>query len=258
MNLSSVRFACTSLVGTNKVGNLKRDQNGYYPMVVGALKMFNSAGQFYDYEQSKKLFEESSQLMRRVRRGALRGEYGHPKRQPGMSMDQFAHRVLSIHEEMVCCHHMELWLEPNLMKDDAGRPVIAIMSKVSPNGPYGAVLERQLQNPKENVCFSIRAFTDDSMNRGVVTRVLKTVVTFDYVNEPGMAVAEKYKSPALEGLHDAIITRGSMERVALMNQGTGLAQESVTLSLEELFSSMNWKTGSPVATGFKPAGWSGW
>jgi hypothetical protein len=259
--MNSIRFACTSLAGSNKAGTLKPDANGYYTTVVGALRMFNSAGQFYDYEQSKRLFEESSQLMRRVKRGALRGEYGHPKRQIGMSMDAYAHRVLSLHEEMVCCHHQELWLDTNSMRDDKGRPVVAIMSKVLPSGPYGAVLQRQFDNPKENVCFSIRAFTDDYMDRGIATRVLKTVVTFDYVNEPGMAVAEKFKSPALESLDDEVISRGALHRIAQQAQEStrqGLAQESVSLSLEELFTAMNWHVDEKTQAGFRKAGWSDW
>lgn len=255
---NSVRFACTSLAGTNKVGTIKKDKNGYYPMVVGALRMFNSAGQFYDYDQSKRLFEESSQLMRRVRRGALRGEYGHPKIIPGMSKDEFSRRVLAIHEDKVCCHHREIWLEPDLLKDDSGRAVVAIMSLVSPNGPYGAVLQRQLDNPNENVCFSIRSFTDDFLDRGIIKRVLKTVVTFDYVNEPGMSVAEKYKAPALESEKDVIIPRGSFERILTDPGITSLAQESVALSLEELFQTMNWQVDQKTMSGFRQAGWSDW
>ena len=164
---NSVRFACTSLAGTNKVGNLKKDENGYYEVVVGALNVFNSAGQFYVYEQAKQLFESSSQLMRRVSRGSLRGEYGHPKMLPGMSNEQFANRVMSIHEENTCCHHKEITLDFDRVKDDQGKPVIAIISKVFPSGPMGAALERSLNNPNENVCFSIRAFTDDYRDGGI-------------------------------------------------------------------------------------------
>lgn len=243
---SSVRFACTALSGTNKAGILKKDDRGYYEMVVGALNMFNSAGQFYVYEQAKELFESSSQLMRRVSRGALRGEYGHPKPAPGMSGDMFANRVMSIHEENVCCHHKELTLDFDRVKGPNGEPVIAIVSKVCPSGPMGAALERSINNPDENVCFSIRAFTDDFRERGITKRVLKTVVTFDYVNEPGLAVANKYSAPALEsfsGEDGLSISRGELERGIKSAHVSGLATESVLLNAEELFTSMNWNTG---------------
>lgn len=243
---NSVRFACTSLAGINKVGTLKQDADGYYEVVVGALNVFNSAGQLYVYEQSKNLFESSSQLMRRVKRGALRGEYGHPKFMPGMTQEQFANRCLSIYEDMQCCHHKEITLDFNRVKDENGKPVIAIISKVAPSGPYGPALEKQLQNPAENVCFSIRAFTDDFREGGIVKRALKTIVTWDYVNEPGIAVAEKFKSPALEGfqaedLHESMFSRGSLERaVSLTSKMPGMAQESALLTAGELFQSLGW------------------
>lgn len=238
---NSVRFACTSLAGVNKVGNLKKDANGYYEVVVGALNVFNSAGQLYVYEQAKGLFEQSSQLMRRVQRGALRGEYGHPKLMPGMTAEQFAHRCLSIYEEMQCCHHKEITLDFDRVKDANGKPVIAIISKVAPSGPYGPTLEKQLQNPNENVCFSIRAFTDDYREAGVMKRVLKTIVTWDYVNEPGIAVAEKFKSPALEEHFERQFSRGELERSVSQSAAVpSLAQESALLSANELFHSLGW------------------
>jgi hypothetical protein len=258
--MNSVRFGCTSLVGINKTGNLKQDKDGYYECIVGALNMYNSAGQYYVYDKSCELFQNSSQLMRRVKRGALRGEYGHPKRQISQSMDDFAHRVLSIHEEQVCCHHAELFLDFERVKDNNGSPVIAIVSKVAPSGPFGHVLERSLKNPRENVCFSIRSFTDDFMDRGVLKRTLKTVVTFDYVNEPGIAVAEKFKSPALEDLgSDVVFTRSQIRRGVKVNAGSSIAQESVSLSASELFQTMGWQADQETINAFaKAPAWKGW
>lgn len=258
--MNTIRFACTSLVGLNKVGNLKQDENGYYECIVGALNSFNSSGQYYVYEQSRDLFEQSSQLMRRVKRGALRGEYGHPKRQINQSMDSFANRVLSIHEEQVCCHHSELYLDFDRIKDENGRPVIAIISKVAPSGPYGHVLERSLKNPKENVCFSIRSFTDDIMERGVLKRILRTVVTFDYVNEPGISVAEKFKSPSLESFDSEVtFSRGEIERGIQMVSESAVAQESISLSASELFRTMGWNADQETINAFaKVPAWKNW
>jgi Peptidase S80 family len=259
--MNSLHFACTSLVGTNKAGILKPNENGYYTMVVGALNMFNSAGEYYVYEQAKELFQNSSQLQRRAARGALRGEYGHPKLQPGQSMDSFARRAMSIHEDRVCCHHMRIWLDFNSMKDDQGKPVVAIMSEVAPNGPLGAVLQKQIENKNENVCFSIRAMTEDFFDRGINKRILRSVVTFDYVNEPGISIAEKFKSPALESFSDNIVIgRGNFERGILLpqsNQPTAM-ESSVILSAEELFSTMGWQTNAEVMSKFKSAAWSQW
>lgn len=257
--MNSVRFSCTSLAGTNKVGNLKKDADGYYTCVVGALNMYNSAGQYYVYEQAKSLFESSSQLMRRVKRGALRGEYGHPKMQVGQTERQFATRVLSIHEENVCCHHAELTLDFDSLRDDSGRPVVAIISKVAPCGPMGHILERSLNNPKENVCFSIRSFTDDNFRNNRIERTVKTLVTFDYVNEPGMSVAEKFKSPALENFEDIVIARGDIERgIMQLQNNQGMGMESALLTADELFTSMGWAADRGVMQKLKSAPWSGW
>ena len=146
MALNQIKFACSALAGTSKVGNLKQNENGYWPIIVGALNVFNSAGQYYVYEQAKELFESSSQLMRRVSRGALRGECGHPKMLPGMTNDQFANRIMSIYEENVCCHHKSLTLDFDNVKDEQGKPVIAIISEVMPSGPMGPQLEKSLRN----------------------------------------------------------------------------------------------------------------
>ena len=219
-------------------------------MIVGALNVFNSGGQFYPLKGSEDLFLESSSLQRRVKRAALRGEYGHPKPPPrAMSKEEqkvreqeFARRNLSIYEENVCCHHMKLWLDPNIIKDAKGQVVVAIMSLVAPNGPQGAVLEKQLQNPHENVCFSIRSFTDNRMRFGIEERTIKEVVTFDYVNEPGISHAEKYFSPALESHQDfeMQMSRSTLERAIFDNRPAGISNESVIISGEALFNSMNW------------------
>ena len=243
MSSNSVKFTCTALSGKNKQGIIKPDENGYYEMVVGALDIYNSAGQFYVFEQAKELFNSSSQLMRRVARGTLKGEYGHPKLQPGMSNEQFANRVLTIDEQSTCCHHKEIRLDFDNVKDSAGKPIIAIISKVCPSGPNGPALEKSLNNPNENVCFSIRAFTDDYREGMVTKRVLKTIVTWDFVTEPGISVAEKYKSPTLESFgneESKIISKNEFERGMKNINSMGMARESVILTAEELWKNMNW------------------
>jgi hypothetical protein len=194
-------FNCTALVGTNKVGNLKRDADGYYEVVLGALDVYNFSGQYYPSSGVKELFMESSSFVRRVRRAALRCEYGHPKREGGMSMPEYANRLTQIWEHMVCCHIKDVWLETQKVKDANGRTVIAIMGKIKPAAtPYGLALEKQLENPHENVCFSIRAVTHDTMVRGRYEKAIKEVITWDYVNEPGIAAANKYSCPSLESI----------------------------------------------------------
>jgi hypothetical protein len=208
---NQIRFSCESLVGTNRVGLLKQTDNGYYPMVVGALNVYNSGGSYYVYEQAKHLFEESSALMRRVKRGVLKGEYGHPVKQPGMTQEDFMYRAMDILPTNVCCHHRSIGLDFDSVKD-------------------------------ENVCFSIRAFSDDKMLGKQNVKTLRNVITFDYVIEPGIAYAEKYKSPTLESRSEMVVSKGLIER-ALAPKADRVATESVKLTAQELFQSFGWAHG---------------
>jgi len=222
-----INFNCTALVGTNKVGNLKRDADGYYEVVLGALDVYNFSGQFYPSTGVKELFQESSSFVRRVRRAALRCEYGHPKRDPGMSMPEYANRLTQIWEHMVCCHIKDVWLDTQKVKDPSGRVVIAIMGKIRPAAtPYGLALEKQLENPHENVCFSIRAVTHDVMVRGRYEKNIKEVITWDYVNEPGIAAANKFSFPSLESI-DAGMSYAGADTVADMSVPVSALQDYI-------------------------------
>jgi hypothetical protein len=263
-NTNSVVFACTSLEGVNKVGLLKKTPEGYYPMVVGALNVFNSGGQFYPANNdARALFEQSSSFMRRVQDGALRGEMGHPKPGP-RSLDaneqrlrdqEFVRRNLSIYEERVCCHHMKIWLDFDSVKNKDGQPVIAIMSLVKPSGELGHVLEKQLENPHENVCFSIRSFTDNKTRFGIEERTLKEIVTFDYVNEPGISHAKKYLSPALESGFEMSISRGMLDSAIMMNRPDNVSSESIIVRPDNLYNSMNWPLPGHSSKQLPSRGW---
>lgn len=240
--MNSIKFTCTAMAGMNKVGSIKPDSKGYYPMVVGALNMFNSAGMYYVYDEVKSLFEDSSSLMRRVSSGALRGEYGHPRCAPGMSHQDFARRINDIYEPNTCCTHRELELDFKNYTGKDGKPIVAIISHVQPSGPLGHVLEKQLKNPDENVCFSVRSFTRDWLENGVVNRAIKNLVTFDYVNEPGMSVATKYNSPALESLSEDVFTKGNLTTALFTPGESGIALESnAMMNASELFETLGWK-----------------
>lgn len=239
----TIRFSCTQLQQSNKKGILRPNQDGYYTLPVGGLNVFNSAGHFYTANGVKGLFESSSQLMRRVKRGALRGEVGHPKQLHGQNEDDYLLRILSIDEKNVCAHFSELWLDFDNYRDKNGKPMVAIMALVAPSGPFGDFLQKQLDNPKENVCFSIRSLTEDRMRGGVYERTLKTVVTFDYVNEPGIHIAEKFKSTGLESQNEdlgTILTEKRLQRAFNGASKTSHGMENMSLTADELFKSLGW------------------
>lgn len=225
--MATVKFAATKLSGTGKRGVLVPDADGYYTMAVGGLNVFNSAKEYYTLKGAEQLFTDSSIFMRRVRSGCLKSEVGHPKKAAGMTYDGYVQRIFSIEETNVCAHFKEIWLDTSFGSNNPqlnNKDFVAIMAKIKPTGPKGASLEAAFKNPHENVCFSIRAVTKDYYERGQCFRVLDNIVTFDWVGEPGIAVANKWDSPALECVSDQVLTRRAVE-AAVQNTAGALAME---------------------------------
>lgn len=197
----SIVYQDNIVMGTNKVGTIKADANGYREVVLGAFNVDNSAGAFYPLEPVKSLLLDSSDLIRRMKSRALRSEYGHPRRE-NMTPVQFLARVMDIREQLTCNHICMIELDEKRVVDDVtGRTVAAIIGWVLPSGPYGAALEKQFENPEENVCYSIRSITNDRYDAcNKLLKEIKQIVTWDYVNEPGIRFANKLFSPSLESL----------------------------------------------------------
>lgn len=233
-------YSCTRLQGTEKRGVLTPDADGYYEIIVGAVDVYNSAGAFYDFQSAKALFDASASLQRRIEAGQLRGEYGHPKRESGMSMRDYINRIMEIREDNICCHFKEIRLETGLVKSQGAKPVIAIVAKIKPCGPKGPALQAQLDNPNENVSFSIRSLTDDQYVGNTLVKTLRSIICWDYVNEPGIACAEKYKSPSLESLDEQIVTEATITDLRKYRETHGVSMESGGLGLEELLQELGW------------------
>lgn len=193
-----VTFGCNALVGTNKVGDLVADANGYREVVLGSFDAFSSNGGYYPWEAAKRAFEQSSALMTRTSNGNQRGEVGHPQYQPGMTKMQYINRILTISEPNSCVHFSEFVIDDSLFRNRKGEKMVTVLGRIKPSGANEAYLERQLSNPKENVCFSLRALTKDVNEGGQLVRHLGELVTYDVVGEGGMPEASKYTSPALE------------------------------------------------------------
>lgn len=236
-------YSCTALVGTNKAGELKKDEHGYYDVILGALDYFNSRGQFYPFASAKHLFDSSSIMMRRIKNGNMRGECGHPRRQPGWSMPEYIHRILDIYEPNISHHIREVWIDDTSMKDANGKPLIVVRGWIKPAGIGGPALQKALDNPQENVCFSIRSLTRDVKGiGGQVIKNIEEIVTWDWVNEPGINIATKYMHPSLESMGDDIIfTESHLMAVRDLQRADGLGVESRGgLSAESLLDRLNW------------------
>lgn len=236
--MDTVKFSVAKLPN-NKHGIMKPDSDGYYTQTLGGLNVFNSVGQYYTLEGAKDLFEKSSSFQRKVQRGALRGEVGHPRQLPGMSEDQYLNRILDTDETNTCCQFAEIWLDFDNFRGKNGEKIVGIVGKVIPSGAKGEALAKAFENPKENVCFSIRSFTRDYMQGTRYCREIKQIVTFDWVNEPGIEIAEKFKTPGLENIDDHTFTKSQVERI-MSKHRVGLGTESACFGAKELFSALGW------------------
>ena len=197
---------------SDRKGIITPDSCGYRTVVLGGLGIMNSQGQFYSAEDSvKALFSKSSSLRRRIEKGVLKSEVGHPEWNPKLSDEENFDRNMNIDPLNVCAHISDIWIDEHSVKQVNGKDVIAIMGKVIPSGPHAEMLERSFNNPKENVCFSIRAISVDSIKGGQYVKRLHTIYTFDYVTEGGIIIAEKYSSPAMEHNQDKYIAESEQD-----------------------------------------------
>jgi hypothetical protein len=222
------RYGCTAIQGLNKAGVMVADENGFYDMVLGGFNVHNSADAWYPWTPSvQTLFSKSSAFQRRIMDGALRGELGHPRMVPGMTDRQFMSRILDIYEPNVCQMFGEVWADDSLFKGRDGQPIIAILGKVKPFGDKKEALLDALETPKANACQSIRSLTDDTIRRGRVEKEVRAIITWDHVNEPGIAIARKWNSPSLESRGDTmVISRDMLDQLVERRQQKGLGTES--------------------------------
>lgn len=237
----SVRMGCTMLLGTEKKGVLKPDADGYYTLVLGAYGAFNSAGMFYDLASALPFFQDNSPLIRMLKKGVLRGEYKHPEKQPGQSDQEYIGRIRQIDSDRVCSHFKSLRLEEG-QRDEKGRPITVVIGEVRPSGPYGQVLKDALENPHENVYFSVRSLTMDDMMRGI--KYTKEIVTWDMVNEGGIYNANKYYSPALESFNEVEVTPTMLWGLAdEQKRQQAMGMEAAGVDYESLAKELGWEKG---------------
>ena len=197
-----VKFTETVFHAQGKEGTLPGpDSDGYYSVVLGGLNCYNSAGEYYVAEGVVEMFHASSTFMRRIQSGSLYAEVGHPRKQPGMSYQDFYRRIIDIDDTNICGHISDITLDMTYGRrfSQAGNPdLIAIMGKVKPAGPKAEALRLSLENRKQNTAFSVRGLTDNKERNGRVERKLTQIITYDHVTEPGIHIACKAHTPGLE------------------------------------------------------------
>lgn len=246
MQTQKASIGCTMLLGTGKKGVLKPDADGYYTLVLGAYGAYNSAGMFYDLASAQPLFKPGSALMRQIEKGVLRAEYKHPQPEPGQPDAHYIHRIRQIDSDRVCAHIRNLRLEGG-QRDEQGRPITLVIGEVRPSGPYGSILKDALDNPHENVYFSVRSLTADDVMRGI--KYTREIITWDFVNEGGIYSANKYNSPSLESFGEVEVTPTALWELAEQERKQkAMGMESASTDYETLARSLGWERKTPTVS----------
>lgn len=243
----SIYFEATKLQRLGKkTGVNLPDKDGYYTLLAGGFNTFNnSANHYYTIEGVRKLFDEQSILMRRVRNGALRCEVNHPKQGVDMTgrrfpetTDQFVTRFMETDLNNVCGHFRKVWLDENFGKNNPeykNPNLIALMVELKPSGAKASILKEQLENPSENTCLSIRAISDEVIVQNRRVRIVLEMYAIDLVNEGGITIASKWDSPTTESIDNPKI---SPETLAMLDRINAEAAKS-NLAVPVNYQTMN-------------------
>lgn len=225
-------YSCVAIPGVNQVDKMRPDEDGYYRCILGGFNLENSSGIHYPLTDSvKQLFETGGIVRRRLDKGVCRGEYAHPDIN-NMQMPDIIRRLAKIDENQVSHHIRTVDLVPT--KNEYNRDVVLAVGSVRPCGPKGPYLKDSLDNPHENVAFSIRSFTKPIMMNGKMARVVTDAVTWDYVNEGGILPANQFNTVNMgleELIDDIFFTEEDFNLAVLQSHNQGLEAEESTISM---------------------------
>lgn len=192
-------YECTVLKGQGKKGILRPDENGYYTIVLGGMDVFNTKQGFYDATSTGDILNNCELFKSRISAGNLYGEMGHPRKEPGMTDEQFLYRVHDIDEKNISHHISKVWYDrENYVDKKTGKKMVAFVGKIKPDGKWKDTLRERLENPEQNCCFSVRCTSTDRFVGGRISKQITKIITWDTVMSPGIPNASKYSSLSME------------------------------------------------------------
>lgn len=230
-----LRFTCTKVNAGKAVA--KPDKDGYYcDLIFGAFDIVTPQRWAFPFAGVEDLLKPGSPLHRRAKGGALKGEWGHPRKQPGETDEEFAQRIMTVDERNTAIHIRDFRLVPATTPE--GHKYVQVRGDVKPSGPYGKHFEEAMQNPHENMGLSIRGFSRDVWRGITKYSTFTRIFTWDAVHEQGIPEANK-----MDSLLDATPNMQSLTEVeipvsALMRDGTpteaGLTMLSAGIDIHDV------------------------
>lgn len=229
MSTKSFVFSAAAPVGENT--QLEQDGNGYYYCNLGEIDAYNEAGNFYLAKGVEDLIKnESGAFYRKLTRGYLKGETNHPKYVAGMSKHQWIMRNLDIDKDRVSHSIRQIDLIPTGIKtigpDGIPRETIKIKGWIK---PIDDRLKKDLDDPNANVAFSVRCLTEDvEIKPGIFIKTIVELITFDWVEEPGIRTANKFATVSGESLNSISISLEDISSltVNIVKSTSGVSTES--------------------------------
>ncbi len=254
-----LRYSCTALLGLNKQGIIKPNQDGYYELVLSALNYPNPVGARYRTESARRILETSPFFQRKIKEGNLLGEVGHPRRRDCRTDQEYEDRLYDLLESNVCLHISDVWIDDSgALKDRDGRAYTGIMGLVKGSGIHGDKFEESLNNPKQNTCLSVRSITDNfRMPDGSIEKEFVNIIAWDWVNEPGLRPANKFSAPSLESYEFPVNPRNLETLITRREQfDNGLESDMISAMRETLaYSRSSGDTLSQVSSASKWLNW---
>lgn len=195
---------------------LQKDEEGFSKVLLGSFNVFNSVGDYYSATKAvKMIFDSSSSFVRRINNQYLKMEQGHPKFKAGDSDAYKVQRIERVDEKYVCGHIKNVALEnTNKLTPASGEYIVNVVGWVKPAGPYSDSLEKFLNDPSLNGAFSGRYKFDVYVTKiGQRIRAVKRIITWDFVNEPGIAGVNIQNSLDLEDFTTVTIDTSNSDDV---------------------------------------------
>lgn len=172
---------------------IKKSKDGFYTVCVGQLGPAPTrSGVVYDEESLlEALTDQNSRFNICLRDGNLCGEYGHPVCEKREDIP----RLLRIDEHYKSHYFRRIYVDTHPIQN-RGATTRRLMAELKPCGPYGDILQKELDDPCHNTAFSIRTLclpiTGPDPN--LQYRKVQLLITFDAVHAPGYDLTSKRHS----------------------------------------------------------------
>ena len=198
---NTIEFAYTPVNGDN---TKLEQEDGWYHVILGGFNILNKDNIYYDLEGVQSMLEDPNHLIcQRLKAGSLYGEMGHPIITPGMTGDQIISNNLKISDERVSHVIRKLEFIPvdNKQKMNPFNSTIYVVTAwIKPTGPCGHLLKESLDDPYQNTSFSIRSLVRNELGtNGYTVRKMLVLITWDWVREPGIRIADKNNAVSFKG-----------------------------------------------------------